>query len=47
MSRTDIYLAPDYVPGFACKMGACRAACCEGWPISFSMTDYFRLIGVD
>ena len=47
MSRTDIYLAPDYVPDFACKMGQCRAACCEGWPISFTMTDYFRLIGVD
>ena len=47
MSRTDVYLAPDYVPDFACKMGQCRAACCEGWPISFTMTDYFRLLGVD
>ncbi|MGN0778748.1 MAG: flagellin lysine-N-methylase [Aristaeellaceae bacterium] len=47
MPAQEIYLAPDYLPGFACKMGACRAACCEGWPISFSMTDYFRLLGVD
>ena len=28
-------------------MGACRHACCEGWPISFSMTDYFKLLSVD
>ena len=41
------YLVPDYFPSFACKMGACRHACCEGWPISFSMEDYFRLLSVD
>ena len=40
------YLVPDYVPEFACKMGACRHPCCEGWPISTSMEDYFRLLGV-
>lgn len=28
-------------------MGACRAACCVGWPISFTMKDYFRLLGID
>ena len=43
---THEYLVPDYVPDFACKMGACRSACCEGWPISFTMEDYFRLLGV-
>ena len=43
---THEYLVPDYVPDFACKMGACRSACCEGWPISFTMDDYFRLLGV-
>ena len=43
---THEYLVPDYVPDFACKMGACRSACCEGWPISFTMNDYFRLLGV-
>ena len=41
------YLVPDYYPAFACKMGACRRPCCEGWPISVTMKDYFRLLSVD
>lgn len=41
------YLVPDYFPEFHCKMGACRRPCCEGWPVSITMTDYFRLIGLD
>ncbi len=41
--QTHDYLTPDYFPAFRCKMGACRTACCEGWPISFSLDDYFRL----
>ena len=41
------YLVPDYYPEFSCKMGTCRSACCEGWPVSFSMTDYFTLLGVE
>jgi len=41
------YLVPDYYPSFSCKMGACRRPCCEGWPISISMKDYFHLMGVD
>lgn len=47
MKETHEYLIPDYYPDFACKMGACRAACCVGWPVSITMNDYFRLIGVD
>ncbi len=47
MSDVQEYLAPDYYPDFHCKMGACRHACCEGWPISVTMNDYFRLLGVD
>ena len=39
------YLVPDYYPAFSCKMGACRSACCVGWPITFSLEDYFRLTG--
>lgn len=39
--QTHDYLIPDYYPDFACKMGACRAACCEGWPISFSLEAHF------
>lgn len=38
---------PDYVPEFSCKMGACREACCEDWPISFSLDDYFHLSTLD
>ena len=41
------YLVPDYFPSFSCKMGACRTACCEGWPISISRNDYFRLLSVE
>lgn len=41
------YLVPDYYPAFSCKMGACRRPCCEGWPISVSMKDYFHLLSVD
>ena len=41
------YLVPDYYPQFACKMGDCRSACCEGWPISFTVEDYHHLIGED
>lgn len=41
------YLVPDYYPSFSCKMGACRSTCCEGWPISFTMLDYFKLLSVE
>lgn len=41
------YLVPDYFPAFSCKMGACRRPCCEGWPITVTMKDYFTLLGVD
>ncbi len=39
----NVFLVPDYYDKFACKMGNCLHACCEGWPISFSVEDYFRL----
>lgn len=47
MPETHEYLVPDYYPSFHCKMGACRSACCEGWPVSMSMQDYFHLLGVE
>lgn len=47
MLETHDYLVPDYYPYFACKMGKCRAACCEGWPISFTLEDYYRLLGAE
>ena len=46
MRESREYLVPDYYPGFACKMGACRASCCEGWTVSLSMEDYFLMLGV-
>ena len=47
MKETQKYLVPDYFPEFSCKMGACRAACCVGWPVSITMDDYFRLLGME
>ncbi len=47
MVETHTFLTPDYFSEFSCKMGACRSACCEGWPITVSMQNYFRLIGMN
>lgn len=47
MEKEIEYLMPDYYNVFSCKMGACRRACCEGWPITFSVEDYFRLMGCE
>jgi len=46
MQEDQQYLVPDYYPAFRCKQGSCRTPCCEGWPISFSMQDYFRLLSI-
>lgn len=40
------FWAPDYYAAFACKGGACRNSCCEGWGISVSMREYFQLLGM-
>ncbi len=45
MKEEHEYLLPAPLKDFVCKMGACRHACCEGWPITFSVDDYFRLMG--
>ena len=42
-----MFLMPDYYTDFLCKMGGCRSACCEGWPISVSMKEYFSLLGLE
>lgn len=47
MKELHKFLVPDYYPEFSCKMGKCRHACCEGWPISFSRQDYFNLLGAN
>lgn len=41
------FLVPDYYPTFKCKASQCRNACCDGWPVPFSMGDYFRLLSID
>ena len=46
MPKTRYYLVPDYFPSFRCKIGACRHSCCEGWAISVTMKDYFKLLSV-
>ena len=43
---TETALVPDYFPSFRCKIGACRHSCCEGWTISVTMKDYFKLLSV-
>ena len=40
-------LIPDYYTSFRCKIDRCRAACCNGWPVTFSMRDYFRLLSLN
>jgi len=38
---------PDYYKDFSCKCGACRHSCCDGWRITISEEEYYRLIGVE
>lgn len=47
MEEAHTFLMPSYYTDFSCKMGACRSACCVGWPISISMKNYFYLLGLD
>ena len=47
MRDTRMYLVPDYYPYFQCKIGACRHACCNGWPVTISMKDYYSLVGIN
>lgn len=42
-----VFFVPDYYPEFTCKCAACRCTCCKGWNISFTMQEYFRLLGMD
>ena len=46
MPEIHDYLVPDYFPSFRCKIGGCRHSCCEGWAISVTMKDYFKLLSV-
>ncbi len=43
MRVTKTFLMPDYYTSFKCKTGECRHSCCDGWQVTFSLDDYFRL----
>ncbi len=47
MNEPRNFLVPDYFKHFSCKMGDCRSACCQGWPISITMKNYFTLLGME
>lgn len=37
------FLIPEYFTEFKCKTGECRFSCCEGWQVTLSVDDYFKL----
>ncbi len=41
------FLVPEYYPAFTCKGGQCRHSCCCGYEVNITMTEYFRLLGLD
>lgn len=47
MSTEAPWLVPQHDLDFHCKGGACRHTCCAWWPVTVSMEEYFRLIGMD
>ncbi len=46
MLQTKEYLIPDYYAEFFCKGPDCRHTCCNGWHITISMAEYYRLLGI-
>ncbi len=38
---------PTYYPEFACKGGECRHCCCQGWRVTLTQEEYFRLHSLD
>jgi hypothetical protein len=47
MKSIHSFIIPEYYPDFKCKASECRHPCCEGWNITISMNDYFRLVGAE
>ena len=47
MEKKLCYRVPSYYLKFACKGGDCRHTCCEGWNVSVSLDEYFKLLSVD
>lgn len=44
---TGKFIVPDYYPRFRCKGSLCRSCCCDGWTITISQEEYFRLRDLD
>lgn len=42
-----ISIYPDYYPDFQCKGSQCRFTCCQGWGVSISRDQYYRLQNID
>ena len=47
MDNDGCYTAPDFFKDFKCKCGDCRQSCCEGWDISVSEDEYFRIMSLE
>lgn len=43
----DFFEVPDYYPAFHCKGKDCRNCCCQGWKITLTQDEYFRLQSID
>ncbi len=43
----DFFEVPDYYPEFHCKGKDCRNCCCQGWRITLTQDEYFRLQSID
>ena len=41
------YLIPNYLGKFKCKCGECRNSCCEGWTVTMSLNEYFKINNLD
>ena len=41
------FIVPDYYSEFRCKGNSCRSCCCDGWTITVSQDEYFKLRNLD
>ncbi len=43
----DKFKVPSYYKDFHCKGKACRTCCCQGWIVTLTQNEYFRLLDED
>lgn len=41
------FKVPDYYRDFACKGASCRRCCCQGWKVTLTRDEYFKLLNRD